>query len=98
MASKSKNIYVCPMATRETLNLKYSTDFNQLCGKALVLCGKYFICRQGEGRFVYNKSCFHLQRYSLAMITEPDEVSNLSTNNEFTIGIPVKTTAKNCRP
>ena len=94
MVSKFKNIYVCPMATRETLNLKYSTNFNLLCGKALAFCGKYFICSQGEGRFVYNKSCFHLQRYSLAMIIQPDVISNLSTNNDFAIGIPIKTTAK----
>lgn len=73
------------MADKEALNLVYSTDFTQLCSKTLATCCVHIICRQGEGSFVYNESCFHLQRNSLAVIAHPDEVSNLAATDDFQV-------------
>ncbi len=63
----------------------FTTDFYQLCSSELSDCCAHIICTAGEGGFVYNESCFHLQKNSLAVISHPDEVSNLAATDDFHI-------------
>lgn len=73
------------MTSKTELKLLFTTDFNQLCDRKLASCCAHVICTGGEGSFVYNEACFHLQKNSLAVISHPDEVSNLATTADFRI-------------
>lgn len=73
------------MASKKDLNLIFSTNFYRLYSNELTSCCVHVICTAGEGSFVYHESCFHLQKNSLAVISHPDEVSNLAATDDFQI-------------
>ncbi|WP_028896637.1 AraC family transcriptional regulator [Prevotella sp. HUN102] len=73
------------MTSKKDFKLMFTTDFYQLCSSELSDCCAHIICTAGEGGFVYNESCFHLQKNSLAVISHPDEVSNLAATDDFHI-------------
>lgn len=75
------------MANRKNIKLLFTTDFCQLLDNELTDCCAHVICTAGEGSFVYNEKCVHLQKNSLAVISHPDEVSNLAATDDFRVEI-----------
>jgi AraC family transcriptional activator of pobA len=73
------------MADRKDIKLLFTTDFYRLCDSELSGCCAHVICTAGEGSFVYNETCFHLQKNGLAVISHPDEVSNLAATDDFRV-------------
>lgn len=73
------------MANRKNIKLLFTTDFYCLLDSELTDCCAHLICIAGEGSFVYNEKCFHLQKNSLAVISHLDEVSNLAATDDFRI-------------
>lgn len=67
------------------LNVIHSEDFHKLESEELHDCCVHMICTAGEGSFVFNDTCFHIQKNSLAVISHPGEVSNLAADNNFKI-------------
>ena len=73
------------MVTYNELKFVYSTDFYRLNDKELADSCIHVICTRGEGSFMYNETCFHLQRNDIAVISHPDEVSNLEATPDLEI-------------
>ena len=73
------------MAIQNRLRFLYSKDFYRLNDKELADSCIHVICMQGEGSFMYNETCFHLRRNDIAVISHPDEVSNMKATPDLEI-------------
>lgn len=73
------------MTSQKDIKLLFTTDFYRLHDDELNGCCAHVICTAGEGSFVYNETCFHLQKNCLAVISHPNKVSNLAATDDFRI-------------
>ena len=73
------------MMILKDFDLAYSTDIHMIEGERFSHCIFHIICINGEGSFVYNESCFHINKNDLIVISRPDEVKNIAVTNDFRI-------------
>lgn len=77
--------YFCNMMILKDFDLAYSTDIHMIEDERFSHCIFHIICINGEGSFVYNESCFHINKNDLIVISRPDEVKNIAVTNDFRI-------------
>lgn len=77
--------YFCNMMIFKDFDLAYSTDIHMIEDERFSHCIFHVICINGEGSFVYNESCFHINKNDLIVISRPDEVKNIAVTNDFRI-------------
>ena len=77
--------YFCNMMILKDFDLAYSTDIHMIEDERFSHCIFHIICMGGEGSFVYNESCFHINKNDLIVISRPDEVKNIAVTNDFRI-------------
>lgn len=77
--------YFCNMMILKDFDLAYSTDIYMIEDERFSHCIFHIICINGEGSFVYNESCFHINKNDLIVISRPDEVKNIAVTNDFRI-------------
>ena len=73
------------MMILKDFDLAYSTDIHMIEDERFSHCIFHIICMGGEGSFVYNESCFHINKNDLIVISRPDEVKNIAVTNDFRI-------------
>ena len=73
------------MMILKDFDLAYSTDIYMIEDERFSHCIFHIICINGEGSFVYNESCFHINKNDLIVISRPDEVKNIAVTNDFRI-------------
>lgn len=73
------------MMILKDFDFTYSTDIHMIKDERFSHCTFHIICINGEGSFVYNESCFHINKNDLIVITRPDEVRNIAVTNNFQV-------------
>lgn len=73
------------MMILKDFDFAYSTDIHMIEDERFSHCIFHIICMGGEGSFVYNESCFHINKNDLIVITRPDEVKNIAVTKDFQV-------------
>ncbi|SRR3712207_2655923 len=63
----------------------YATDIFLLEDERLARCCFHIICMGGEGSFVYNESCFHINKNDIIVISHPKEIKNIACTDDFSV-------------
>lgn len=77
--------YFCNMIVQKDFDFVYSTDFSLLEDERFAHCCFHIICINGEGSFVYNESCFHMNKNDIIIISHPNDVRNIALMDDFRV-------------
>ena len=66
-------------------DFQYSTDFYGMNAHELSHTCMHLLCLAGEGSFVFNEHCYHIEKNDLVVIPAPSRVSNLAAHDDLQV-------------
>ena len=66
-------------------DFQYSTDFYGMNARELGNTCMHLLCLAGEGSFVFNEHCYHIEKNDLVVIPMPHRVSNLAAHGDLQV-------------
>lgn len=60
------------------IDFLYSTDFLAMNAPELGHTCMHLLCTAGEGSFVFNEKCYHIERNDLVVMPNPNRAKNLA--------------------
>ena len=67
------------------VDFQYSTDFYGMNASELSHTCMHLLCLAGEGSFVFNEHCYHIEKNDLVVIPAPSRVSNLAAHDDLQV-------------
>ena len=62
------------------IDFQYATDFLGMNGSGLSRTCMHLLCTAGEGSFVFNERCYHLEKNDLVVMPNPTRAKNLTAS------------------
>ncbi len=67
------------------IDFLYSTDFNEINTRELHHTCMHLLCTAGNGGFVFNGRCYHIEKNHLVVIPMPNRISNLVVHEDLRV-------------